>query len=262
MKDGIFGLSSLFLGAIAAGVSIVIVLGSIMLSFTEGGQTSSVAAYPTLESIDISTPPIQDTPTVIATERATSLPTEVPTPTVTFSPTLTNTATQTSQTAACDPPPGWVAYTVKSGDTLNNLSASAGIPPQELADANCLDESRLVPGSTLFLPPIQPTATAVRCGAPSNWVIYIVQPGDTLFNIAQRVNSSVSQLKYANCLTSDNIRSGQKLYVPYQPAPIESPTYTPPTTQAPVPTSTIAPTATPTDSNISKRTPPYPYPPP
>jgi LysM repeat protein len=260
VKDGIFGLNSLLLGALAAGLSIVIVMGSILLAFTEGGQTSSVAAYPTLESIDISTPSTQQTPTDDYTETVTSIPTETPTATETLSPTETNTATQVAEAAACEPPPGWIAYTVKSGDTLNELSASAGIPPQDLADANCLTESRLVPGSTLFLPPMQPTATPVRCGAPSHWVVYIVQPGDTLFNIAQRVNSSVSQLKYANCLTSDNIRSGQKLYVPYQPAPIESPTYLPPTTQPPAPTSTLAPTATPTDSNISKRTPPYPYP--
>lgn len=262
MKDGIFGLSSLILGAIAAGISIVIVLGSIMLAFTEGGQTSSVAAYPTLESIDISTPLTQHTPTEVSTEMATDVPTATPSPSPNLSPTVIRTETQSSQTVVCVPPTGWFPYTVETGDTLNKLSASAGVSPQELIDANCLVESRLVPGSILYLPPIQPSATPVSCGAPSNWVIYIVQPGDTLFNIAQRVNSSVSQLKYANCLTSDNIRSGQKLYVPYQPAPIESPTYAPPTTQAPAPTSTLAPTATPTDSNISKRTPPYPYPPP
>lgn len=260
MKDGIFGLNSLFLGALAAGLSIVIVMGSILLAFTEGGQTSSVAAYPTLESIDISTPPILQTPTEALIETVASMPTEAPTATATLSPTVAITETQVTETAACDPPPGWIAYTVQTGDTLNELSASAGIPPQDLADANCLTESRLIPGSTLYLPPVQPSATAVRCGAPSNWVIYIVQPGDTLFNIAQRVNSSVSQLKYANCLTSDNIRSGQKLYVPYQPAPIVSPTYIPPTTQPPAPTSTPIPTATPTDSNISKLTPTYPYP--
>jgi LysM repeat protein len=260
VRDGIFGLSSVFLGALAAGISIVIVMGSILLAFTEASQTSSIASYPTLESIDISTPTVQPTATEIAAEPATSTPTREPTATLTLSPTMTTTETQVTEAAACVPPPGWVAYTVKSGDTLNKLSAAAGIPPQDLADANCLVESRLVSGSTLYLPPEQPTATAVRCGAPSGWVVYIVQPGDTLFNIAQRVNSSVSQLKYANCLTSDNIRVGQKLYVPYQPAPIASPTAPIATTHPPTATITPAPTATPTDSNISKRTPPYPYP--
>ena len=260
MKDGLFGLNSVFLGAFAAGISIVIVFGSMLLAFTEGAQTSSIAAYPTLESIDISTPSIQLTPTEAPTETSISMPTTTPLPSPTLSPTVIRTESQSAEPAVCDPPPGWFAYTVKTGDTLNKLSASTGVTPQELADANCLSESRLMPGSILYLPPIQPTATPVRCGAPANWVIYVVQPGDTLFNIAERVNSTVSQLKYANCLTSDNIRSGQKLYVPYQPAPIVSPTYPPPTTQPPAPTGTLVPTATPTDSNISKRTPPYPYP--
>ena len=262
MRDGLFGLSSVILGVLAAGVSIAIVMGSILLAFSEGNQTSPIAAYPTLESIDISTPSVQPTATEIPAENATSTPTKKPSATATLSPTMTTTKTQVTYTAACDPPPGWVAYTVKPGDTLNKVSAAAGIPPQDLADANCLVESRLVPGSTLYIPPVQPSATAVRCGAPSNWVFYIVQPGDTLFNIAQRVNSTVSQLKYANCLTSDYIRSGQKLYVPFQPAPIASPTFPFETTQPPTATNTPAPTATPTDSNISMRTPPYPYPPP
>lgn len=264
MRDGIFGLSSVLLGALAAGVSIVIVMGSILLAFSETNQVNTIADYPTLESIDILTPTTQVNATEKPQETTSSpTPSKEPTSTITLSPTVTKTETQVTEAAACDPPIGWITYTVKSGDTLNMISTAVGIPAQDLADANCLDESRLVPGSTLHIPPVQPSATAVSCGPPSGWVIYIVQPGDTLFNIAQRVNSSVNQLKYANCLTSDNIRSGQKLYVPYQPAPIASPTIPAATTQPPAATFTPAPTATPTDSNISKRTPPpYPYPPP
>ena len=100
-----------------------------------------------------------------------------------------------AEETACNPPSGWIPYTVKSGDTLNKIAAEAGMAPQELADANCLTESRLVPGSTLYLPPAQPTATGISCGPPTGWVIYTVQVGDTLFNISQRTNTSVNQLK-------------------------------------------------------------------
>ena len=262
MRSGFVGLGSIFLGTIAAGISIVIVMGSILLAFSETNQTKSVADYPILESIDILTPTIQNTATAVQEEKAIATATIKPVSTTPppISPTITETLVSTP--SSCDFPPGWEAYTVKSGDTLNKISAAAGIPPQELADANCLSESRLEPGMTLYLPPLEPTATAVSCGPPSGWVIYIVQPGDTLFNISQRVNSSVSQLKYANCLTSDNIRIGQKLYVPYQPVPIASPTVPSATLLPPTATDTPPPTATPTDGNISKRTPPYPYPPP
>ncbi len=260
MKNGLFG-SSVLLGALAAGLSIVIVLGSILLAFTEGGQTTSFASFPTLESVDSSTPSTQITapPANTATINTATID-----PTPTDPPTLTPTGTLAALTGTdlCDPPPGWQPYTVQASDTLNKLSASTGLTPQQLADANCLTESRLIPGTLLYLPPTSPTITPVKCGAPSNWVIYIVRTGDTLFNIAQRVNSTVSQLKYANCLTSDAIRTAQKILVPYQPAPIPSPTIISPTKQPPSPTSTLVPTATPTDSNISMRPTPYPSPPP
>ena len=256
------GLSSILLGALAIGISIVIVLGSIFLALAEGHQTSSIAAFPTLESIDSSTPTTQptaqNTPTEIPTEIPTVVPTVTPSPSPTMTPAVESTGTETIEPTACAYPVDWIAYIVKPGDTLNKISAAAGIDPQELADANCLVESRLEPGSTLYLPPIQPTAPPVSCGPSAYWVIYVVQPGDTLFNIAQRVSSTVSQLKYANCLTSDVIRSGQKLYVPYQPAPLATPTSPLATTQPPVPTDTPLPTATPTEFTIP--TPPYPYP--
>jgi LysM repeat protein len=260
VKDGLLGGGSVVLGTFAAGVSIVIVLGSVLLAFTEGEQYRLVAGFPTLESIDIAPP----TPTVTLTNQPleTAAPTlaDSATATLTSSPTQTGTETHTPQAVECEPPPGWIEYTIQRGDTLNNLAESSGITPQELADANCLVESRLSPGSTLYLPPLEPTATVVRCGPPFTWVTYIIQPGDTLFNIAQRTGTTVSQIKIANCLASDHIRSGQRLYVPRQPAPMPSPTV--PTATAPPPTSTSTPlpTATPTDSNISTPTPPYPYP--
>ncbi len=260
MKNGLFG-SSVVLGVLAAGLSIVIVLGSILLAFTEGGQTTSFASFPTLESVDSSTPSTQGTAPPANTATLNPTPTQTRTNPPTLTPTLTLAAL--TESGLCDPPPGWQAYTVQRSDTLNNLSASIGLTPQQLADANCLTESRLTPGAILYLPPTSPTVAPITCGAPSNWVTYIVRTGDTLFNIAQRVNSTVSQLKYANCLTSDKIRTAQKILVPYQPAPIPSPTIVSPTKQPPSPTSTLVPTATPTDGNISIRpTPTYPYPPP
>ena len=248
MKSGFYARSSIFFGALAAGISVVIVLGSLLLAFTEGGQSSSIASYPTIESVDINTPLPQET----------TSPPNTPTSTPTLQPTDTPTekSTLTPIPSICNPPPGWEAYTIKQNDTLNKLAASVGLSPQELADANCLSESRLIPDSTLYLPKLSPTITAVKCGAPSNWVIYTVQPGDTLFSIAQRVNRSVAQLIFANCLSSDKIHTGQKLYVPYYPPQIPVPTSVPPTKEPPPPpTNTSLPPAAPTDSNISRNTP-------
>ena len=260
MKGGFYGRSSIILGALAAGISVVIVLGSLLLAFTEGGQSSEIASFPTIESVDINTPlpqettPPPDTPTSTLTAQPTDTPTE----------TTTETASPSPTPSICSPPPGWEPYTIKRSDTLNKLAQSVGLSPQELADANCLSESQLAPDSTLDLPPLSPTRTAVKCGAPSNWVVYTVQPGDTLYSIAQRVNRSVAQLISANCLSSNKIHTGQKLYVPYYPPQIPAPTSVPPTkappppptnTPLPPPTNTSPPPATPTDSNISRNTP-------
>ncbi|MES0361115.1 MAG: LysM peptidoglycan-binding domain-containing protein [Anaerolineales bacterium] len=250
MKGGFYGRSSVFLGALAAGISVVIVLGSLLLAFTEGGQSSSIASYPTIESVDINTPLPQETTPPPNT------PTPTNTPTLESTNTPTGTATLSPIPSICNPPPGWEAYTIKQNDTLNKLAQSAGLSPQEVADANCLSESRLVPGSTLYLPPLSPTSTAAKCGAPPNWVVYTVQPGDTLYSIAQRVNRSVAQLITANCLSSDKIHTGQKLYVPYYPPQIPVPTSVPPTKEPPpLPSNTSLPPAAPTDSNISRNTP-------
>lgn len=258
MKGAFYGRSSVILGALAAGISVVIVLGSLLLAFTEGGQSSEMASFPTIESVDIHTPSPQETTpppsTATATSTATREPTRTPTPTATLSPSA----------VACNPPQGWQPYIVQPNDTLNQLAQSAGLSPQELADANCLAESRLVPDSTLYLPPAPPTSTPVKCAPPANWVIYTVQPGDTLYSIAIRVNQSVSQLRTANCLSSDTVHSGQKLYVPFYPPQLPAPTSVPPTeappppptnTPLPPPTATSPPPVIPTDSNVARHTP-------
>lgn len=133
-----------------------------------------------------------------------------------------------------------------------------GIPPQTLADGNCLSESRLTPGTTLYVPAVQPTEEAPdqapdQCGPPTGWVAYYVQPNDTLYNIGLRVGLTVNQLMYYNCLTSEFIQVGQLLYVPYSPQPLPSPTGVP-TKVPPRPTKTPLPPE-PTIGPISRDTP-------
>ena len=227
------------------------------MAFAEGGQNTSIASYPTLESIDILPTSTSTPPPATA---ANPTPTNTPVNTPTLTPTII--LTTSAEPFSCDPPSGWEEYTVQISDTLNKLSQESGLTAQQLADGNCLTESRLVAGSILFLPASSPTSAPTICALPSNWSVYVVQPGDTLFKIAQRVNSTVSELQSANCLSSEYIHVGQKLLLPYLPAPSSTPTAIPTTKPPPSPTSTLVPTATPTDGNISFRPPPYPYPPP
>jgi hypothetical protein len=53
---------------------------------------------------------------------------------------------------------------------------------------------------------------------PDGWAMYTVQPGNTLFSIARAVDSTVSELGLANCLTNANlIVTGDMLFVPRLP---------------------------------------------
>lgn len=45
-------------------------------------------------------------------------------------------------------------------------------------------------------------------------IVYTVRPGDTLWTIAQRYNTTVNAIKILNNLTSDFLRVGQKLNIP------------------------------------------------
>ena len=100
------GFNSVLMGALAVGISIVIVLGGILLALAEGNQTTSIAAYPTLESIDSSTPTIQPTaqytPTEFPTGIPTVLPTATPSPSPTMTPTFELTETETIESTSCD----------------------------------------------------------------------------------------------------------------------------------------------------------------
>jgi uncharacterized lipoprotein YbaY/LysM repeat protein len=59
---------------------------------------------------------------------------------------------------------------------------------------------------------------ASSCTSRTDWPIYVVQPGDTLFSIGQRTGSTVGELIVANCLPNPNVVFvGQRLRVPQLP---------------------------------------------
>ncbi len=71
----------------------------------------------------------------------------------------------------------------------------------------------------LHWPPVQP-ALAAQAGQPPETTIYIVQPGDTLYDIAQRFGLTVEFLAAANGIDDPaHITVGQRLLIPPPPAP-------------------------------------------
>jgi LysM repeat protein len=181
----------------------------------------------------------------------------------TASPRLVE-ATNLPVLSTCPTVPGWEAYTVLNGDTLNSLAAARAVTREELMEKNCLVGTSLVAGSRLFLPPLAISETprlsasstaTLRCGPPHGWTRYTVQSGDTLFRLSTLYAVSVPELQQANCLGwSTTIRTGDAIYVPnvaprYTVTATALPTATPlPPTHTPsgMPTlpSTLPPTRT------------------
>jgi LysM repeat protein len=251
MRNGLWGFSGVIMGGLAALVSSFLVLGAFMLSFSESESSLIKLPTPTALIVSLATPlpPIAPSPT------HTTVPSATPSPTPTSSLTPTSTETVSLSPTACPIPDGWIPYTVQHGETLNPLAARYGLSPQELADANCLTESQqVVPGLILYVPGSYeippPYVSPIPCTPRYDWYVYIVQPGDTLYNLALRVNSSVYELQVANCLLSPYIWVGQRLYLPHYPGPVPT---IPPPWPSPIPTNTEVP---PTEPAPPSPTPP------
>jgi LysM repeat protein len=230
-------------GLLIALVSIGIILGGLSLSLVEGGLTGHAPASPTLlptNWIPFTPFPPTNTPESIATELSL-------TPTLTFTPPPTP--------ANCPPPTNWLPYLVQPGDTLTLLAFKYNTTVDAVIQANCLLSNTLLPGSILYLPPA-PTATPIPCGAPHGWVLYTVQPGDTLYHISQLYTITVADLQIANCLGNNTIiHTGQKLYVPPWAPKTATPTSTGPVTDSPTPTATFTETPTPVSTDTPTNSP-------
>jgi LCP family protein required for cell wall assembly len=61
-------------------------------------------------------------------------------------------------------------------------------------------------------------STPPACVPPDDWGIHVVQPGNTLYSLARRYETSVDTLMQVNCLNTHTIFSGQRLYIPSPPA--------------------------------------------
>lgn len=114
---------------------------------------------------------------------------------------------------------------------------SASPTPTPFILASALPQQATVTATKNGLTPSVPTAAPTVCAFPLNWLIYIVQPGDTLTALAYATGTSVQQLLVANCQRDDRIYAGQQLFVPRLPAPA--------VTLVPPDTPTFTPTATP-----------------
>jgi len=111
----------------------------------------------------------------------------------------------------------------------------------------------LIPITGRTATPVPTINQQLGCDAHPDWVVYVVQPGDTLNSIAAVYGINAAELAAANCLAEDlQIKAGQGLFVPFDLLPSLTPTQrvlfaalnTPTVTPTRKPTRKPPPTAT------------------
>lgn len=130
-------------------------------------------------------------------------------------------------------PPSGVAseksHTVKSGETLGSIAKKYNCSVNDLMSWNNLNNSNLKIGQKLSLvqsessvttqSKSQATSTAAKPKTPApstsaKYAVYTVQSGDNLWDIADKFDVTVAQIKSMNGLKNTNLKLGQKLKIP------------------------------------------------
>ena len=233
---------------------LAILVGGIASSFEESGVFESAVAV-------ILDPPSPTGPVFTAPVEIQTEPPGEPTAGIA-------TMTEPAIFSSCPEPPGWVILLVSPGETVESIAEEYDVSPLLIMRSNCLVIRDLIPGSRLFMPPVSATPTptwtttmppsVTVCGHPSGWVLYTVKQNDTLYSLSLAFYTSVGQLKSANCMTTNLIRVGQRIYVPNISTRTPIPTSTPHPSQTPTPppaTSTLPP-ASPSATWTSTQIPP------
>ncbi len=102
-------------------------------------------------------------------------------------------------------PAAYDSYIIQSGDTLLAIARRFNTTVEDLQAANSLAGGHIVAGEVLLIP--RGEASAVEA--------YQIQPGDTLYRIARRFNTSVGILRGLNGLGDTSaIIAGQTILIP------------------------------------------------
>ena len=96
-------------------------------------------------------------------------------------------------------------YTVKSGDTLYSIAKKYNTTVNAITTLNNLTSNTLSIGQNLKIPVSTQN---------TNEKTYTVKSGDTLYSIARKYNTTVSDLINRNNLKTSNLSIGQKLIIP------------------------------------------------
>jgi membrane-bound lytic murein transglycosylase D len=126
------------------------------------------------------------------------------------------TATESAPARAAEKTTRVAYHRVRRGETLSVIARRHGVTMKDLMRANRIHRSHyIVAGKVLKIP-------GARVSAPSparrraSHTVYVVQKGDSLWNIARKHGTSTSALTRLNNLSGNDLSIGQVLKIPGQ----------------------------------------------
>ena len=128
----------------------------------------------------------------------------------------------------------WPASEGRVAQAVGPAPLANRFTPSPLPTALPVLESTTLPISATDVIASPTPLTPPPCVPPDDWAIHIVQEGNTLYSLGRRYGIDVETLMRVNCLNTQTIFTGQRLYVPKPPA----------TPTVPTPLATDRPTAT------------------
>ncbi len=151
-------------GLIVAVAIILTLVCGLALTLSDGRAEIAVR-LPTSTLFHITTLPPASTPALLentpiativviptSTPRASAFPSPSPTSTATLSPSPSPTPTR----LGCQVASGWQPYRIQPGDTIFSIGLRYGLTVDEIMSGNCLTDTRIEAGATLYVPPVTP----------------------------------------------------------------------------------------------------------
>ncbi len=105
-----------------------------------------------------------------------------------------------------------ITYTVQKGDTLYQIASKFNTTVDQIKKINNLTSNNLSIGQVLTIPKTNNNQT-------QNNITYTVQKGDSLYQIANKFNTTVEAIKKANNLATNTLQINQKLTIPVSKQP-------------------------------------------